>query len=135
MSCSKCSLQIRMSPRYSLCSDEMGPTFPSCMISAKPMIAVQRRAQLVRHVGEKLAFKASGILDAPALLYQLGIRCPQLFFERLLLGAIFGDQEVADGDLVGVTTESDRYGGGKSFAVLTHALENTVGLLVLESCI
>src|ERR671919_1057562 len=94
--------------------------------------AVERGAQLVGHVGEKLALQPVGLLNTPVLALQLLIFCPQFFLQSLLFGDVFGDEEITDRHAVGVAPQCDSYGGHESMTTLTHALKDLFGFARLE---
>ena len=93
MSWSRCRELVRMSPRYSLCAAGTGPALPSYMSLGEADDGVERRAQLVGHVGEELALEAVGLLHAAVLLLQLLVLAAQLFFETFLFSDVAGGGE------------------------------------------
>ena len=70
MSCSRCCALVRMSPRYSLCCGDTGADLAVVHQLGEADDRVERRAQLVRHVGEELALQPAGLLDLAVLFFQ-----------------------------------------------------------------
>jgi hypothetical protein len=72
MSARQSSPDAQMSFRYSSCLGVSGPTQPRAQYFRESDDGVERRAQLVGHVGEELALVLVRLLQQPRLLAQLG---------------------------------------------------------------
>ena len=73
---------------------------------------VERRAQLVRHVGEELRLHAARVLELDVLLLQRLLELEPLSFDLLARGVVGADQQVADDRVLGIAQRGDRHDAG-----------------------
>ncbi len=83
--------------------------------------AVERCPQLVRHIGEKLAFQPVGFLDVAVLRFQFIVRGPQLLFQDLSIRDVANRAEHQNPVFSFEGAEADL--DGKFAAVFAQAVE------------
>ena len=89
----------------------------------------------MRHIGEEFALQPVRFLDPTILFFQFVVLAAKLFFQGLLLGDVFRDQQVADRCPVCIPTQRDGNSRRETAAALAHALEDSFGLSGLEGLV
>ena len=87
--------------------------------------AVERCPQLVRHIGEKLAFQPVGFLDVAVLRFQFIVRGPQLLFQDLSIRDVANRAEHQNPVFSFEGAEADL--DGKFAAVFAQTVERQSG--------